>query len=120
MADEISRSGSTRTSDDRAARDVGRIFVMEYRAGPAWLPGIPLRDQPWQRHNAYLATLYARKILSFAGVFLEEPFTGMAFVRAADQPEAEALQAADPAIESGLFTGRVRPWHAAFGADAPE
>jgi uncharacterized protein YciI len=84
-------------------------YLALYRPGPHWVAGKPIREQPPKEHGKYLLDLYARGAMKFAGPFDDN--TGAAVVvEAADEAEARALIAADPAIKSGIFSFELHPW----------
>jgi uncharacterized protein len=84
-------------------------FLALYRPGPQWAAGKPIREQPPKEHGKYLLDLYARGVMKFAGPFDDN--TGAAVVvEAADEAEARALIAADPAVKNGVFAAEIHPW----------
>jgi uncharacterized protein len=91
------------------------LFVFVYRRGPGWIAGRSVNEQPLRGHVDYLGQLFAQGRVLFGGPFLDEESGGLTVVRAANQNEAEALLASDPALRDGIFEATVRPWLAAFG-----
>lgn len=47
-----------------------------------------------------------------------DPFTGLCVFSAADDAEANAFTAADPAVREGVFTGRAQPFMLVFNSGA--
>ena len=93
----------------------GATFALFYTPGPRWLTGRPIEEQDLDGHRDYMAGLYAQGRVLFAGPFLDNAGGGMAIVRASNRNGAMALLVADPAIEHGVYTGKVRSWQAVFG-----
>jgi uncharacterized protein YciI len=84
-------------------------FLVIYRPGPAWIAGKHIREQPPREHGKYLLELYERGAMKSAGPFEDD--TGAAVVlEAADQAEAEALIAGDPAVKAKIFTHEIHAW----------
>jgi uncharacterized protein YciI len=96
-----------------------QLFVIEHSPGPAWVNGVPYREQPGiDTHLRFMQSLHARGILVLGGPFLDEPggtHVGMAIVRASDVGDAEALAAEDASVVAGLIRVRVRPWLVPMG-----
>src|SRR5678815_1949428 len=104
IADEI-RSASPQSEPAR----VKATYLVVYRPGPAWLPGRPLSEQPLKDHGRYILSLYVKGSLKSAGPFLDNAGGAAAF-EAANDDEAKAVVAADPAVVSGVFVAEVHPW----------
>jgi uncharacterized protein YciI len=94
------------------------LFVITYRAGPAWKPGVPMNRQALGPHAAYWARMQAEGRAVGAGPMLDAD-GGMAIVRASDIAAARALVAADPAVTSGVFAAEMHPWEPRFGDGGP-
>lgn len=82
-------------------------------------PGhLDLRKQTRPDHVAHLNALNDRRVLNFAGPFLDEnadPMGSLVVIEAADKAEAEAIAAADPYARVGLFQSvEVLPWNWTF------
>lgn len=94
-----------------------RYHVIIHSPGPAWVPGVPFREQPnVELHATFMRGLEARGLMPIGGPFLDDDGGGMAVVAADTPEEAEALALEDPSIANGLLTFRVRPWHAIMGS----
>lgn len=69
-------------------------------------------------HVAYLNGLNEKGALKFAGPFLDkdgQPCGSLLAVEAADMAAAEAIAAADPYAQAGLFASvEIRPWNWVF------
>jgi uncharacterized protein YciI len=108
------------TAQSAAAEAVrpAQLFVLTYRPGPAWRAGLPMEQQALAPHGAYHKRLVAEGRSFAAGRFLTSE-GGMAIIRAASLEEAQALLAADPAIQSGVFTGSIEAWKPRFLSGRP-
>lgn len=95
-----------------------RLFIFTYRPGPAWRAGLPMAKQALGPHAAYHKRLVAQGRSFAAGPFLTSE-GGMAIIRAADLEEAQAMLAADPAIQSGVFVGSIEAWRPGLRTDQP-
>ena len=97
------------------------LHVIVHHRGPTWRAGVSLFEQEdVGLHIGFMRSLEERGLMVLGGPFLDEDdrpdgIVGMAIVRAADLPAAEALAAEDPSIAAGLIVARVRPWKAAMG-----
>lgn len=85
------------------------LFVIIYRAGPAWKPGLPALQQPLAHHGVYVRKLAKDGTLIAGGPF-DGVDGGMALLRAQDAAAARAILAADPAVTEGVMIGEVRAW----------
>jgi uncharacterized protein YciI len=82
-------------------------------------PGaLQLRMDTRPDHVAYLEKLNREKKLAFAGPFLDaegRPDGSLVVVQAPDRAGAEALAAADPYAQAGLFESvEIRQWNWVF------
>ena len=85
-------------------------FVIIYSPGPAWIAGKPIWEQPLQAHGDYVHQLYLQRKLVMAGPFTDSS-GGMDVIDVADEAEAQAILAHDPAIQAQIFTARIHPWY---------
>jgi len=85
-------------------------FIVLYSPGPAWLAGKPIWEQPLQAHGDYIHQLYLRGDLVMAGPFTDST-GGMAIIDVADENEAKAIVAGDPAVKENIFTAELHPWY---------
>jgi uncharacterized protein YciI len=92
-----------------AASAPQQLFVIIYRAGPAWKPGLPATQQPLAHHGAYVRKLASEGTLIAGGPFGDAD-GGLGLLRAPDAAAARAILAADPAITEGVMTGELRAW----------
>ncbi len=83
-------------------------FVITYRAGPKWKPGVAMRDQGLRDHFYYMKSLDQRGRIVVAGQL--GPDGGLVVLRAKDQADADQIVAADPAVTAGIFSGEARPF----------
>ena len=84
-------------------------FVIYYTPGPSWEADKPFSQQDLRDHGAYMKQLYDRGQLVSGGPFTDDS-GGLAIIHAEDHTQAQAILDADPAIISGVFSGRVHPW----------
>jgi uncharacterized protein YciI len=94
------------------------LFLILYRAGPAWKPGVPATGQPLAPHGAYMSRLAKEGTLIAGGPFVDMD-GGMAVLRAPDAAAARAILAADPAVTGGVMVGELRAWTPFLGSGAP-
>lgn len=94
------------------------LFLFQYSPGPAWREGVPMRQQGLGPHAAYMQRLQNEGRL-FAGGGYASDDGGMAIVTAANEEEARAILAADPAISSGIFVAELRHWRVRFRNEEP-
>lgn len=92
------------------------LFVIVYRAGPAWRPGAPMAEQPGMReHFFYIRDAHAAGVILTAGPWGDDG--GVIVLRAESLEAARAVMAADPAVAGGLFEGEVRGFDPRFTTD---
>ena len=101
-----------------ALAQAGGLYLLIYKAGPAWLAGKPLSQQGLRPHGAYMKSLFDDGRL-VAGGPMTDTEGGLAIIRVASAEEAKKVLAADPAIVSGIFTAEVHPWAPQFSSDKP-
>ena len=77
-----------------------------------------MAQQDLKAHAAYHATLVSENRAVAGGAYVGMD-GGLAIVRAADLPEAQAMLAADPAITNGVFVAEIRQWRPRFHSDKP-
>ncbi|MBX3231967.1 MAG: hypothetical protein KIT84_12375 [Labilithrix sp.] len=85
-----------------------------YRIEPTRL-GMPTDPTPEEQsavaaHFAYLKAAYDSGVVRYVGRTLDAPHLGLAVLEAADQDAATAFLTGDPAVEKGIFAGRVQPF----------
>jgi uncharacterized protein YciI len=98
------------------------IYMVEYDAGPSYLPGQPFAEQPGiEEHAAYMDQLHDAGILVFGGPFFDDldplVMSGASlFLKVESETEARAIVDRDPAIAHGLLTiVDVKPFMAMIG-----
>src|SRR5687768_10742942 len=106
MACSPSRSAAT---DEQPDAVVKTTFLVIYRPGPAWLPGKPVSQQPLNEHGKYMLSLYVKGSMKFAGPLTDDA-GGAVVLDVADEAEAKAIVAADPAVKEGIFVYEMHPW----------
>ena len=85
-------------------------YLITYAAGPAFLAGKPLSEQPLKEHGRYMLDLHKRGVLRMAGGFGDDS-GGAAFVDAGSLEAAREIAEADPAVQSKVFVYRVQQWN---------
>jgi uncharacterized protein YciI len=85
-------------------------YLITYTAGPAFLAGKPLSEQPLKEHGRYMLDLHKRGVLRMAGGFGDDS-GGAAFVDAGSLEAAREIAEADPAVQSKVFVYRVQQWN---------
>lgn len=85
-------------------------YLITYAAGPAFLAGRPLSEQPLKEHGRYMLDLHKRGVLRMAGGFGDDS-GGAAFVDAGSLEAAREIAEADPAVQSKVFVYRVQQWN---------
>ena len=93
----------------QAEKAVQPSFLCVYRPGAKWLAGKPLEQQPLKEHGRYMLELYRRGVMRLAGRFVDGSGGAMVF-GADDEASAQAIVAADPAVEAQTFTYELRQW----------
>src|SRR4051812_49237581 len=88
---------------------MSNTFAIHYQCGPTWVHGKTVFEQPLQDHLAYMHQLVKAGILKMGGPFLDDT-GGLIVVTAETAQEANALAAADPAIQKGVMTAQAYPW----------
>lgn len=101
-----------------AASEPPVLFVINYRSGPAWIPGRPVQEQDLREHAAYVERLLTDGKLFAGGPFADSE-GGMAILWASDRAEAEAILAADPAQRDGIMIGEISDWMPFFDSGQP-
>ncbi|WP_343518895.1 YciI family protein [Sphingomonas sp.] len=110
----LAMTAGTSAAQQQTARP---MFATVYRAGPAWKPGVPMKDQGLRDHFFYVKALHERGDIVYAGPM--GPDGGLILIHAADQAAADAIAAADPAVKAGIFVGEARDFTPRFtGAGA--
>jgi uncharacterized protein YciI len=85
-------------------------YLVVYRRGAAWEKDKPMREQRSMReHFAYYVALHRKGLLISAGGFTDDS-GGAAVFEAANDAEAAAILAADPAVTSGVFRYELQQW----------
>lgn len=92
------------------------LYLIQYSAGPAWRVGDPMEAQALGPHVAYMRQLQAEGSLFAAGPYLNAE-GGMAMIVAANDEAADAILAADPAVQAGVFVAELRRWRPVFRGD---
>lgn len=87
-------------------------FVVFHTAGPRWIPGKTLFEQPGvMDHVTHYRQLLDAGKLALGGPHLDERGGGMMIPQpGVTEDELLAFAAADPAVRSGLLQFEVRPW----------
>jgi uncharacterized protein YciI len=111
MGATVTAQAQTRSAQSDAHGAAARAgYLITYSAGPAFLAGKPLSEQPLQEHGRYMLDLHRRGVLRMAGGFADDS-GGAALVDAASLDAARAIAEADPAVQSKVFVYRVQQWN---------
>ena len=102
-------SQSLTAADEKQQVTSKTTFLVMYRPGPAWLAGKSVSEQPLKEHGKYMLSLYVKGSMKLAGP-LADNAGGAVVLEVADQPEAQAIVAQDPAVKSGIFVYEMHPW----------
>jgi len=84
-------------------------YLLIYRPGPAWPQGKTVAELPLREHGNYMLGLYAKGSMKLAGP-LTDNAGGAVVLEVADDAEARAIVANDPAVKAGLFVHELHPW----------
>jgi uncharacterized protein YciI len=104
-------TGAAVTSSSPAAEPAAEPgYLILYSAGPAFLAGKPLNEQPLKEHFAYLLDLHRRGVLRMAGGFGDNT-GGAAFIDATSLDAANEIAQADPAVSSKVFVYELHQWN---------
>jgi uncharacterized protein len=105
----MSCSPTWSAATDEQPDAVKTTFLVIYRPGPAWLPGKPVSQQPLTEHGKYMLSLFVKGSMKFAGPLTDDA-GGAVVLNVADEAEAKAIVAADPAVKAGIFVHEIHPW----------
>lgn len=108
----LATAATSATSQHQPAAAARPLFAIVYRAGPAWKPGVPMKEQGLRDHFYYVKALHERGDIVYAGAM--GPDGGLMILHAADQAAAEAVAANDPAVKAGIFLADVRHYTPRF------
>jgi uncharacterized protein YciI len=84
-------------------------FLLIYRPGPAWPQGKSVSELPLKEHGNYMLRLFAKGTVKLAGP-LTDNAGGAVVLEVADESEAKAIVADDPAVRAGIFVHELHPW----------
>ena len=95
-------------------------FAVIREAGPGWVPGRTMRQQPcWSEHAACMDRLVDDGLVLFGGPLAESDrgrVRALLIVRAGDEAEIRRRLDEDPWTPSGLLTTHVDRWELLMGA----
>lgn len=97
------------TAQEQPEAAAKTTFLVIYRPGPAWLPGKRVTELPLKEHGRYMLSLFVKGSLKFAGP-LGNDAGGAVMLEVANESEAKAIVAEDPAVKSGLFVHEMHQW----------
>jgi uncharacterized protein len=100
---------SIAATDEPQLEKAKKTYLVIYRPGPAWLVGKSMFDQPLKEHGKYMLSLYIKGSMKLAGP-LTDNAGGAVLLAVADESEAKAIVAEDPAVKSGIFLYEIHPW----------
>ena len=84
------------------------MFLVIYRAGPAWKTGVPDSEQ-LRDHGRHMFGLHTKKALKMAGPF-SDTIGGAAVLEAESLAAAQALVDANPVVAAKVFVAEVHSW----------
>ena len=102
-------SVSVPAKDEPEREKAEETYLVIYRPGSAWLEGKPVFEQPLKEYGKYMLSLYIKGSMKLAGP-LTDNAGGAVLLVVADQSEAKAIVAEDPAVKSGIFVYEMHPW----------
>jgi uncharacterized protein YciI len=105
----IVHSASFAAEPTDPATDKKITFLLIYRPGPAWPQGKPVSELPLREHGNYMLRLFAKGSVKIAGP-LTDNAGGAVVLEVADESEARAIVADDPAVKAGIFVHELHPW----------
>jgi uncharacterized protein len=100
---------SIAATDEPQLEKAKKTYLVIYRPGPAWLVEKSIFDQPLKEHGKYMLSLYIKGSMKLAGP-LTDNAGGAVLLAVADESEAKAIVAEDPAVKSGIFLYEIHPW----------
>lgn len=88
----------------------GPWSIVHNRPGPAWVAGLPTREQPlWDEHAEFIDGLAERGVLLLGGPY--EDWSGALLLFELPAEQVTALLRDDPWVVEGLLREPdVRPW----------
>jgi len=88
-----------------------RLYLAFRKPGPAWVAGVPTRQQPlWDEHAAFMDDLFARGHVVLAGPYGDEG-RALVILDARDAAEVAALLHGDPWEAAGILVpGQIVEW----------
>ncbi len=84
-------------------------YLVIYRPGPAWLTGKSVMEQPLKEHGKYMLGIYIKGSMKLAGPLTDDA-GGAVLLEVANEAEAKAIVANDPAVKFGVFVYEIHPW----------
>jgi uncharacterized protein YciI len=100
-----SSSRSIAADNEPQQEQTNVTYLVIYRPGSAWLVG----KSVFEEHGKYMLSLYIKGSMKLAGPLTDDA-GGAVLLAVADESEAKAIVAADPAVKSGIFVYEMHPW----------
>jgi uncharacterized protein len=87
------------------------LFLVFREPGPAWVAGVPTREQPlWNEHAPFMDRLFEQGRIVLAGPYADFS-RALVIMNARDRDEVQALLRDDPWVTAGiLLTREVIEW----------
>ena len=79
------------------------LFLVHRKPGPAWVKGIPTREQPlWDEHAAFMDRLFEEGRIVLAGPYGDEG-RALVVMNLRNAAEADDLFREDPWVKAGIL-----------------
>ena len=85
-------------------------FFVLYRPGAGWVQRKTVREQPLEKHVAYMKALRERGTLKLGGPFKDDA-GAMVLLETTTLQAAIEIAKNDPAVQTHVLTPEVHPWH---------
>ncbi|HKF42206.1 MAG TPA: YciI family protein [Thermoanaerobaculia bacterium] len=87
------------------------LFLVYRKPGPAWVAGLPTREQPlWNEHAAFMDGIFEEGRIVLAGPYGKDG-RALVVMDVRDEAHASSLFDEDPWVKAGiLLTEEVVPW----------
>lgn len=92
-------------------------FILNFKAGPAWIPGKPNSEQKyWNEHASFMENLFDKGLIIMSGTYANHAAV-MIIVEAADESEIVNIFKNDPFILKSIFVlDNIIEWEVSLDA----